>query len=216
MAIVETAMLGTAFSDLTSAIKSPLVMPSSEDWGNINSKAGVVMRVFVATLFVCAFVSGANASYLISPTGESSHETHHAYGRMVRGFKPMRQVPVHISHVASAGSAPELVSHPEGCPRSQFCGCGVSVRVFGHPVRDLWLVQNWYRFPRAQPASGNVAILGSRHVAYILEAYGDGTATLYDPNSGSGLTRVHRVSLRGWAVVDPRATVRRRYQYAQR
>jgi hypothetical protein len=174
------------------------------------------MRVFLVTLFVCACVSGANASYLISPTGEFVHQPQRAYGRMVRTFKPTRQVPVHISHVATAASSAEVVSHPEGCPRSLFCGCGVSVRVFGHPVRDLWLVQNWYRFPRAEAAAGNVAILGSRHVAYILQAYGDGTATLYDPNSGGGLTRVHRVSLRGWAVVDPRATARRRYQFAQR
>jgi hypothetical protein len=170
------------------------------------------MRVFVVTLFVCAFVSSANASYLLSPTGEPARETHRAYGHMVRGFKPLRHRTVHISHVVTAT---QVVPHPQGCPRSQFCGCGVSVRVFGHPVRDLWLVQNWYRFPRAHPQSGNVAILGSRHVAYILEAYGDGTATVYDPNSGSGLTRIHRVSLRGWAVVDPRATVRRRWQYAR-
>jgi hypothetical protein len=177
------------------------------------------MRVFLVTLFVCAFVSGANASYILSPTGEPAHETHRAYWRTARTFKPVRYVRARVSHVAmatSATSGTEVVSHPEGCPQSQFCGCGVSVRVFGHSVRDLWLVQNWYRFPRAEAAAGNVAILGSRHVAYIVQAYGDGTATLYDPNSGGGLTRVHRVSLRGWAVVDPRATVRRRYQYAQR
>ena len=172
------------------------------------------MRVFLVTLIVCAFASGAKASYLISPTGEPApaHSMHRGYARTVREFTPLRQTTAHISHVATAT---QLVSHPEGCPPSQFCGCGVSVRVFGHPVRDLWLVQNWYRFPRAEPAAGNVAILGSRHVAYILQAHGDGTATLYDPNSGGGLTRVHRVSLRGWAVVDPHATVRRRWQYAR-
>jgi hypothetical protein len=181
------------------------------------------MRVFLVALVVCVFASGAKASYLISPTGESAlSQMHHAYGRvayghMVRAFKPVRQQAApHFSNISHVSTATQVVSHPEGCPRSQFCGCGVSVRVFGRPVRDLWLVQNWYRFPRAQPASGNVAILGSRHVAYILEAYGDGTATLYDPNSGGGLTRVHRVSLRGWAVVDPHATARRRWQYAQR
>ena len=170
------------------------------------------MRVFFVTLFFCVFVSGANASYLLSPTGDPTHKMHRVYGHTVRAFRPARRMVAHISHVASAT---QVVSHPEGCPRSQFCGCGVSVRVFGSPVRDLWLVQNWYRFPRAQPAPGNVAILGLRHVAYILETFGDGTATLYDPNSGGGLTRVHRVSLRGWAVVDPRSTVRRRWQYAR-
>jgi hypothetical protein len=191
------------------------------------------MRVFFVALIACAFSSGASASYLLSPTGEfSPYQTSHAYGHMARAYRPVRQVSVHFTgahfryarvnrvHLSHAGfrqvaTAGEVVSHPEGCPRSLFCGCGVSVRVFGRSVRDLWLVQNWYRFPRAQPAAGNVAILGSRHVAYIVEAYGDGTATLYDPNSGGGLTRVHRVSLRGWAVVDPHATVRQRYQYAR-
>lgn len=196
------------------------------------------MRVFLVALVACVFASGAKASYLIAPTGESFPQMHRGYARVVHGYGygygPVRQMgsnfsaarvgaarfsaarlntAARFSRVESAG---EVVSHPEGCPRSQFCGCGVAVRVFGRPVRDLWLVQNWYRFPRAEAAAGNVAILGSRHVAYILQAYGDGTATLYDPNSGGGLTRVHRVSLRGWAVVDPRATVRRRYQYAQR
>jgi hypothetical protein len=173
------------------------------------------MRVFLVALFVCAFVPGARAAYPISSTGESPHQMHRVYRHTAWTYRPVRRIRWHISRIATAPRASsEVVSHPEGCPRSQFCGCGVSVRVFGRPVRDLWLVQNWYRYPRAEAAAGNVAILGSRHVAYIIQAYGDGTATLYDPNSGGGLTRVHRVSLRGWAVVDPHATVRRRYQYA--
>ena len=174
------------------------------------------MRVLLVALCICAFVSGAKASYLISPLGEpEQHVMHHASGRAVRAVRPARQIALHVSHAAMDT---QVVSHPEGCPRVQFCGCGVSVRVFGHPVRELWLVRNWYRYPRAPAAPGNVAILGSQHVAYILQAYGDGTATLYDPNSGGGLTRIRRVSLRGWAVVDPQssahATVRRRWQYA--
>jgi hypothetical protein len=32
---------------------------------------------------------------------------------------------------------------------------------------------------------------------------GDGTATVYDANSGGGLTRVHRVSLAGLTIVNP-------------
>ena len=163
------------------------------------------MRVFLVALCICAFVSGAKASYLISPLGEAEQQPmHRAYGRALHQVRPARQVARHASY-ASMDS--QVVSHPEGCPQSQFCGCGVSVRVFGHPVRELFLVRNWYRYPRAAAAAGNVAILGSQHVAYIVQAYGDGTATLYDPNSGGGLTRIRRVSLRGWAVVDPHASV---------
>ena len=47
------------------------------------------------------------------------------------------------------------------------------------------------------------ALWGRRHVAVIREVRGDGTATVYDANSGGGLTRVHRVSLAGLTIVDP-------------
>jgi hypothetical protein len=94
-------------------------------------------------------------------------------------------------------------SHPAGCPARAFCGCGVSERVFGHPVRSLWLAANWYRFPRTYAHAGAVAVR-AHHVFYIEQAYGDGTALAYDPNSGGHLTRVHRVSLSGYAIVEPR------------
>jgi hypothetical protein len=95
-----------------------------------------------------------------------------------------------------------LEPHPAGCPSRAFCGCGVSVRVFGHSVRDLWLASNWFRFPRTFAHAGAVAVR-SHHVFYIEEAYGDGTALAYDPNSGGHATRVHRVSLAGYAIVEP-------------
>jgi hypothetical protein len=41
-------------------------------------------------------------------------------------------------------------------------------------------------------------------VAYIESADGDGQATLYDPNSGGHLTRVHKRSLAGATIVNPR------------
>jgi hypothetical protein len=47
------------------------------------------------------------------------------------------------------------------------------------------------------------ALWGTRHVAVIRSVNGDGTASVYDANSGGGLTRVHRVSLAGLTIVDP-------------
>lgn len=105
-------------------------------------------------------------------------------------------------HVARFGA--EIISHPAGCPRIAFCGCGVADRVFGRPVRDLWLAANWLRFPRTSAAPGMVAVFGRHHVAYIEQVYGDGTATLYDPNSGGHLTRRHRMSIVRATIVDPR------------
>jgi hypothetical protein len=99
----------------------------------------------------------------------------------------------------------QIVQHPAGCPAQLFCGCGASIEAFGHSVRDLWVVSNWYQFPSAAPAAGMAVLWGTRHVAIIREYFGDGTAMLYDANSGNGLTRVHRRRIAGLAVVDPHA-----------
>lgn len=95
----------------------------------------------------------------------------------------------------------QVVAHPTGCPRVRFCGCGVSVKVFGHPRRDLFRAASWRKFPRAAPAPGMVAVWGSRHVAYIISVQGN-DALLYDPNSGGHLTRIHTRQLPG-LVVNP-------------
>ena len=96
-----------------------------------------------------------------------------------------------------------VVSHPSGCPRRAFCGCGASVRIFGQPVRDLFLARNWFKFPRTSPAPGMVAV--RRHHVFVLEhSIDDGKWMVYDANSGRRQTRIHVRSLRGYAIVNPR------------
>ncbi len=95
-----------------------------------------------------------------------------------------------------------IVAHPAGCPGRAFCGCGVSVRVFGKPVRNLYLAANWLKYPRASPSSGMVAARHG-HVMYIESMDANGNAVVYDPNSGGHQTRVHTRSLRGYTVVNP-------------
>jgi hypothetical protein len=135
----------------------------------------------------------------------SLHRLSHRYGRHLARRHFARQHFRHLSrHVwrRPVYDRGQIVAHPAGCPRFLFCGCGASIEVFGSSVRDLWLVANWYRFPRTAPAPG-MAVLWGTHVAIIREYYGDGTALLYDANSGQGLTRVHRRSIAGLAVVNP-------------
>lgn len=117
---------------------------------------------------------------------------------------PIRAVVSGVRQVAS--SVAEVVAHPAGCPARAFCGCGASVRVFGHSVRELWLAANWYRFPRAAPAPGMVAV--RPHHVFVLEAdLGGGVWSVYDANSGRGLTRIHARSLSGYTIVSPRNKV---------
>lgn len=96
----------------------------------------------------------------------------------------------------------EIQPHPFPCPRVAFCGCGASVKVFGKPVRELYLARNWYRFPRSQPAPGTVAV--RRHHVFVLQHHIAGDVWMvYDANSGRRQTRVHHRSIAGWAIVNP-------------
>ena len=70
-------------------------------------------------------------------------------------------------------SAPCATARRLGGP----CGCFASELLFGHSVRGLWLAANWFRFPSAAPGAGMVAVR-SHHVMAIIEAHGDGTATI--------------------------------------
>lgn len=101
--------------------------------------------------------------------------------------------------------AGEILAHPIGCPARSFCACGAAVKVFGSPIRSLWLAANWYKFPRTSPASGMVAV--RRHHVFVLEAHlGGKTWLAYDANSGKHLTRRHARSIRGYTIVNPHRT----------
>jgi hypothetical protein len=150
-----------------------------------------MLRRSLFALISLAFV-GTNA---VASTHSYPRHHHHAY---------VAAATVHHSH-ASPGYAyggGEVVAHPANCPRTSFCGCGAAHEL-GLSDRSLWLVRSWYKFPRATAAPGMAALWGSRHVAVIRSVHGDGTATVYDANSGGGLTRVHRISLAGLTIVNP-------------
>jgi hypothetical protein len=119
--------------------------------------------------------------------------------REVSGFP---KVSSRVKYDTATATATQIVSHPSGCPDRAFCGCGAAVRVFGRPVRDLWLAANWFRFPRAAPSSGMVAV--RRHHVFVLEAHlGGNTWQVYDANSGGRRTRVHARSIAGYSIVNP-------------
>lgn len=95
-------------------------------------------------------------------------------------------------------------SRPSGCPHA-YCGCGVSLKVFGRIIPRLNLAANWYSFPSASPGPGMVAVR-NHHVMLIQHMDGNGNAVVYDPNSGGHATRIHTVSLRGYHIVNPHST----------
>ena len=75
----------------------------------------------------------------------------------------------HVGHYAKAASR-RYAGHGgsvsgvcwEAARKGGPCGCEASRIAFGQPVRDLWLVSNWYRFPRTSAHVGAAAIWGRR------------------------------------------------------
>lgn len=140
------------------------------------------------------------------PVKRVVHRKHHCrcHARLAHRahVRNPRTGPAHVVRV-SVYDRGQIIPNPPGCPPVLFCGCGASIEVFGRSIRDLWLVDNWFRFPRAAPADGMVVLWPHRHIAVIRHYYGNGRALLYDANSGGGLTRVHVVDISNLVVVNP-------------
>ena len=126
------------------------------------------------------------------------YQTHYVKHRAVHRVRRVK--------IASYGGT--IQAHPAGCPRYLFCGCGVSVDIWGKPVRDLFLATNYgVYFNRTHFGTGAVAY----RPGHVLRVRG-GTidnALVYDPNSGGGQTRLHYRNLSRYTFVDPHSPKRR-------
>ncbi len=114
----------------------------------------------------------------------------------------MRSLLLLVFLFIAAPAQADVVSHPAGCPRVAFCGCGASVRLFGHPVRELYLARAWLKFRRTAAAPMKAAVRPG-HVFVLLQHVLGDKWLVYDANSGRHQTRVHHRSIRGYTIVDP-------------
>lgn len=96
------------------------------------------------------------------------------------------------------------VSHPAGCPRRNFCGCGLSVHFFGKPIRALYLSSEWGRRFVSAIAAPGMAAWRHGHVFGLLHHIRGDIWMVYDANSGGHKTRIHPRSIRGYRIVNPR------------
>ena len=110
----------------------------------------------------------------------------------------------HVGHYAKAASR-RYAGHGgsvsgvcwEAARKGGPCGCEASRIAFGQPVRDLWLVSNWYRFPRTSAHVGAAAIWGRHHVEIVSAVNGDGTV---DTRGSVGFSHV---PIRRLSFVEP-------------
>jgi hypothetical protein len=182
-----------------------------------------MIRILLAVLACVALTSYAEARQKRIATDPNCNITmpcDFSYGpevfkearRVARGERIAREVGFGAVRIRAHGPVSQavpmprgaaIVSHPAGCPSRAFCGCGAAVRIFGSPIRSLWLAANWFKFPRTSPAPGMVAV--RRHHVFVLETdLGGGQWQVYDANSGRHLTRIHARSIVGYTIVNPR------------
>lgn len=161
-------------------------------------------RIFMALALLAIFATQSEAR-----KHNAASPTEFCGDRYCSGFSVQESTPVirqRIRRTRDSFRSAEILPHPEGCPRRAFCGCGVSLKVFGKAVVSggLAIAKEWLRFPPAEPAPGMIAARRG-HVFYIERVLGNGRVLAYDPNSGGHKTRLHVRSLAGYSVRNPRA-----------
>lgn len=95
------------------------------------------------------------------------------------------------------------LNHPKGCPKTLFCGCGTAVEIFGAPIRALWVAANWFRFPKAQPAPGMVAVR-KHHVFKIEKVLDNNTVIARNHNGTNHKSYIQVMTLNGYSVRNPK------------
>ena len=152
-------------------------------------------------------IMAALATLLITGTADAKPKNRNTQATATFDQAAQPAYPIETTRTVSRGGlvvqyeGSVVGGRPAGCPH-RYCGCAVSLKVFGRIITDLNLAANWRKFASAPPSSGMVAWRNG-HVIYIETVNGDGTVVAYDPNSGGHKTRVHTVSLRKYHVVNP-------------
>lgn len=170
------------------------------------------MRLFIAfVLILLASPVYAAPQYTVNNDGKyrfvASHkaERHTArHSHRAKRHRVARYSRGHRKTAVEPSYGVTFLPHPPGCPRTQFCGCGAAVEIFGRPIRSLWLAANWFKFPRAEPAPGRVAV--RRHHVMVLRRHVKGSLWLVsDWNSGGHRSRLHVRDISGLSIVNPHA-----------
>ena len=126
---------------------------------------------------------------------KSSPRSRHAFAQ--------RAISSRVEMAEANSSRSQVVGgRPAGCPRS-FCGCGASIRVFGHVVPGLNLAANWLRFPRTSPAPGMVARV--EDTSSFWSNTSEATSGWRMTPIGRARDQNSRALAAGYTVVNPRA-----------
>jgi hypothetical protein len=172
-----------------------------------------ITRILAATICCLLFTLPVQAKQRHSGY---SHGYHHQFGRYLahRHWRHLNRRYAHRlrhfdrpgRHYATRGNlpAPCRVAASMGGP----CGCWAAhilLDRLDHVWRgiNLWLANDWLRFPHVAPGPGTAAVWPGRHVAPVIAVNSDRTVTVRDSWA------VHRVRVVGLVFVQPPSQRRR-------
>lgn len=130
-------------------------------------------------------------------------QTRHSYPRHIRATIQPRPIQNQTRKIADNLPKQNYLPHPDGCPATNFCGCGAA-KDLGIEDKDksLWAAASWFKFPRSAPARNTVAVK-QHHVFVLKQDVGNGNWLVADYNSGGHLSRLHVRGLAGFTIVNP-------------
>jgi hypothetical protein len=101
----------------------------------------------------------------------------------------------------SFAQAEVIGSRPQGCPRA-FCGCALSLKLFGKIIPNLNLANNWKRFPKARKAPGMVGAKNG-HVLQLKQHVKGNRWLVWTANSCGRRICIQERDIGSYTVVDP-------------
>jgi hypothetical protein len=175
----------------------------------------IVILLSIVLTFLCTNAEARSHRHHSQHKHHHVHHRHHAIQHKIQvqpnlfsWFQPAQYQPtqtvkrVKTTHHYYSDAATQVLPHPSGCPARAFCGCGVSLEVYGRPIKELFLAANWYKFPRTSPAPNTVGV--ARHHVFVLKQHISGSIWMvYDANAGRHLTLLHPRSISGYTIVNP-------------
>jgi hypothetical protein len=142
-------------------------------------------------------LAGVAGLVLVLASHPSQARMRHHYRHIVHHWSH------HVRHVVAVDRSslpgPCRVAASEGGP----CGCWAAYTLLGvldhvwHHV-NVWLANDWLKFPHVAAAPGTAAVWPGRHVAPVIAVHNDGTVTVKDSWNFH-----HRVRMAGLVFVQP-------------
>lgn len=142
--------------------------------------------------------TGASGASAFAKAGKSAKAPRAALKAPQNAHKSTRKRPA----VEVVGSLP----HPPGCPWKAFCACGAAWELFGQPIRSLWPVSAWRKYPKDIARPNNVVFARYSHISVLKEQVEGTRWKVHNYNGTNHRSTVQIRDIAGLEIRNPHAS----------